>query len=69
MTWAIKDLLRRLGDPAGERFDVCRVAEAGGFPGRLPQGLGEASFEAGDVRGQAAVTGREVRDVGRQRAC
>ncbi|MEU9677818.1 hypothetical protein AB0D92_30455 [Streptomyces parvus] len=39
----VEDLLFQLGDAAGEGFDVRRGAEAGGFPGRLPQGLGEAS--------------------------
>ncbi|WP_177324399.1 hypothetical protein [Streptomyces mirabilis] len=62
----VEDLLFQLGDPTGERFDVCRGAEAGSFPGRLPQGLGEAAFESGDVCGQAAAAGREVRDVGQQ---
>ncbi|MGX1402968.1 hypothetical protein [Streptomyces ambofaciens] len=63
----VEDLLFQLGGPAGEGFDVCRAPRAGGFPGRLPQGLGEATFEPGDVCGQAAVAGGEVRDVGQQR--
>jgi hypothetical protein len=62
----VEDLLFQLGDAAGERFDVRRGAEAGGFLSRLPQGLGEASFEPGDVCGRAAVAGREVRDVSQQ---
>ncbi|MGA4946953.1 hypothetical protein [Streptomyces cinereoruber] len=63
----IEDPLFQLGGAACERLDVGWSAEAGGIPSCLAQGLGQAPFEPGDVRGQSSVAGREVRDVGQQR--
>ncbi|MEU2589017.1 hypothetical protein ABZ612_40760 [Streptomyces avermitilis] len=63
----VENLLFQVGGAACERLDVGRGAEAGGFPSCLSQGLGQAPFEPGDVRGQLPVAGREVRDVGQQR--
>ncbi|MET7608067.1 hypothetical protein [Streptomyces avermitilis] len=63
----VENLLFQVGGAACERLDVGRGAEAGGFPSCLSQGLGQAPFEPGDVRGQLPITGREVRDVGQQR--
>ncbi|MCG7523292.1 hypothetical protein MHW47_02340 [Streptomyces sp. OfavH-34-F] len=48
----IEDLLFQLGGAACEGLDVGRGAEAGGIPSCLSQGLGQAPFEPGDVRGQ-----------------
>lgn len=63
----VEDPLLQLADPAGECFDVGGGTEPGGFPDGLSECFGQASFEPGDVCGETAVTGREVRDVGRQR--
>lgn len=56
-----------LADAAGECFDVGGGTEPGGFPSSLSKRFRQRSFEPGDVRGQTAVAGREVRDVGQQR--
>ncbi|MDH6708562.1 hypothetical protein P3T27_005302 [Kitasatospora sp. MAA19] len=63
----VEDPLLQLADAAGERFDVGGGTEPGGFPSSLSKRFRQTSFEPGDVRGQTAVAGREVRDVGQQR--
>lgn len=63
----VEDPLLQLADPAGECFDVGGGTEPGGFPDGLSERFGQASFEPGDVRGETAVAGRAVRDVGQQR--